>query len=462
MQKLTSLLEYSSLPGVAILVNCRHKIVKLFWFISIVFLLGFSIYFVLEITNNYYKNQEISSDSIITENDSEFPAVSLCVPINDSHVLTNIYNLTEPLMSCSFDGNSCDWTDFELSKKKIKGKSQVCFRFNGGKNALNETTAIRRISSSDIEMGLIVEIDLVKFWSYVDFNTRLIVYIQNASRVFFPFGKSNIGQSIRVAAGENQVRVERVFYSKISNCFDSSKLYNHDSDFVKYFFRTNKTYFQKDCLDLCALVLACNCTEDVVDYTHCLNRQNYDCIFKRNSSLFATSMRPAKCYEKCPYECETVIYKLSQSYLGRYIEKNISKIKLSIYYPELEYVFASQLTKVSWIDLISSVGGVLGLFMGISFFTLIEILAILSEVFGEFISKNKMKLHCQQQVSKIQSKQDSNQNSDTIQDLKSRINHTNQLVSDLNMVIKKENIFFLKIYEYTLTKKFAKKRNLMK
>jgi len=412
MQKIIGLLEYSSLPGVAILINCKQSIVKLIWFLSIVFLLSFSIYFVLEITQNYFKNQEISSACTITETASEFPAVSLCVPISDTQLGSDILpTLNQPLLSCSFDGKSCNWNDFELVIKKILSKSQACYRFNSGKNATNQTVAIRKIESNDIDKGFIVEVELDKFWPNVSYNTRLIIYIQNASRVFFPFGKSNIGQSIRVAAGENQIRIEREFVEQIKDCVDNSKIFFHNSKYVQHFIQNNKSYSQNDCLDLCALLDACNCAEDVSQYFLCIQRQNYDCLFNKNSSLFINSIRPTKCYAECPLECKKINYRLSQSYLGHYFKENNSithsRLKLTVFYTNLEYTLLTQVTKISWIDLVSSVGGVLGLFMGVSFFSLIEILTILSELFGEFLSdKINRRSQSDPKLTNIRSKQD--------------------------------------------------------
>jgi hypothetical protein len=82
--------------------------------------------------------------------------------------------------------------------------------------------------------------------------------------------------------------------------------------------------------------------------------------------------------------------KTNFGFLGHFYSSASSEtqLDLSIYYPKFEYTLSTQLAKISWIDWVSSVGGVLGLFLGVSFFSLIEILTILSEVLGG-LKKNK-------------------------------------------------------------------------
>ena len=65
---------------------------------------------------------------------------------------------------------------------------------------------------------------------------------------------------------------------------------------------------------------------------------------------------------------------------------------VAVYYPRSKYTIISELPKMSPFDLVSSVGGTLGLFVGLSFFTLVEMVEILLEVTSEKVNsfyKNK-------------------------------------------------------------------------
>lgn len=53
---------------------------------------------------------------------------------------------------------------------------------------------------------------------------------------------------------------------------------------------------------------------------------------------------------------------------------------LYVYYKDLKYTFISQQPKVELFDLISNIGGILGLFLGVSFLTCVEFFEILFEI----------------------------------------------------------------------------------
>ena len=93
MEKLLHLFENSSLPGLPIVINSKRWITKIVWLLSIGSLLVVSIWFISKLTQNYYKNQEINYSETIQEYRSEFPAVSLCTPIEKNNFQSIIENL---------------------------------------------------------------------------------------------------------------------------------------------------------------------------------------------------------------------------------------------------------------------------------------------------------------------------------------------------------------------------------
>jgi hypothetical protein len=92
-----------------------------------------------------------------------------------------------------------------------------------------------------------------------------------------------------------------------------------------------------------------------------------------------------------PLECESFSFKVNFGFLGHFYSSALSetKLDLSIYYPKFDYTLSTQLAKISWVDWVSSVAGVLGLFLGVSFFSPIEILTIVSELLGGLKKKQK-------------------------------------------------------------------------
>ena len=61
-----------------------------------------------------------------------------------------------------------------------------------------------------------------------------------------------------------------------------------------------------------------------------------------------------------------------------FVTDNITGIY--VYYEDLRYTWINQQPKIQFIDLISNIGGSLGLFVGISFISFLELFEILIEI----------------------------------------------------------------------------------
>jgi hypothetical protein len=74
--------------------------------------------------------------------------------------------------------------------------------------------------------------------------------------------------------------------------------------------------------------------------------------------------------------------KSSTQFVGFNTYENMSKTfySLRVYYQDLKYTLISQHPKIAIFDLISSVGGTLGLFLGFSFISLLDLFEILAEL----------------------------------------------------------------------------------
>ena len=68
-----------------------------------------------------------------------------------------------------------------------------------------------------------------------------------------------------------------------------------------------------------------------------------------------------------------------------------SVLSLKIFYNDLTYTLISQQPKMQLFDLISNIGGLLGLFLGVSFLTLAEVLEAFLAIFQILIANLKSK-----------------------------------------------------------------------
>ena len=118
-----------------------------------------------------------------------------------------------------------------------------------------------------------------------------------------------------------------------------------------------------------------------------------------------------KCSE-CPLECESEFYTLTTSSLDyptkiyadmlssqgailsrfnnkkptyQQIKQSIASININ--YNQLGYTEVKEAQKITAIDLVTNVGGTMGLFMGLSFLSFIEIIELLIEIIFVFFEK---------------------------------------------------------------------------
>ena len=153
----------------------------------------------------------------------------------------------------------------------------------------------------------------------------------------------------------------------------------------------------------------CGCDSDLNIFDKKCYKQYYEsvetemhkCILNYLKQFRNELKYTSKCDQYCPLECESIsfsvtpffepmptsglISSLSKSdyYLDRfntYEEANKHYISIFIYYKELKYTLISQEPKLEIFVFVSNIGGILGLFLGISFLSFVEIFEILFEI----------------------------------------------------------------------------------
>jgi hypothetical protein len=395
MEKLKELFEASSLPGVPILVTTKYNQVKIIWFIFLLISIGTSGYFIYDSINDYFEYQIITNTDVIREEESQFPTITFCVPNNDeqnnkTYFLSNY--LHRILKYCQFDLTNCTYLDFELYK--ISNQSQInetCFRFNSGRNYMNKPTQIKNISNYDPNTGLILLLNIDNYFiNELQFKVKL--FIQNYSTIFRRDHAYTYESGIYIPSGITFISFERDLVDRLPKPFNDcieQDTQDYVSNLFQYFKQINKTYLQKDCFDLCVeeiIMKKCNCTVGLGSSLNCFNNTN-NCF---ESFRNIKSKLPSTCLAKCPLECDSIDYKFTTNYAGSLpdqfnlfynitTEESNKIVYLSLYYSSLDYSLVKQIAKTQVFDLISNVGGTLGLFIGLSFFTFVELILVCME-----------------------------------------------------------------------------------
>ena len=166
------------------------------------------------------------------------------------------------------------------------------------------------------------------------------------------------------------------------------------------------------------VIKQCNCSMPYVfnfDYAPtCTRIKDFECI---QTNVYTQIENIFQGCTNCPLECQTIRYIPSASsgifptprYANDLIntnktvfkslvsfDKNMSAIRgsfisMSVYYSELKYTEIQQLEKNTLVDLICGIGGTLGLFIGASVLSLVEIIEAIFTVALVFFQSKLIK-----------------------------------------------------------------------
>jgi len=254
-------------------------------------------------------------------------------------------------------------------------------------------------------------------------NNGFHVFIHNNTE------KPTDRQAVEVASGlSTNLMISRAWDRKLgppyNKCLKNIALPDSvDSVLYKHIISGKYSYTQNYCFDLCndlEVLRTCNCTQGFilpnrkqcsqVKFEAILANTGETCMERVNKNFYTDEFR--SCIPLCPKECETFIYTVTSSFsvypsdnylevllsdpliVNKFNERDIgygknyretvksSVMAINIFYQDLSYSEVSQIPKSTTADILASVGGNLGLFLGISLLTLIEgVNVILGSVF---------------------------------------------------------------------------------
>jgi hypothetical protein len=326
------------------------------------------------------------------------------------------HHFEDILIACQFNNQPCSASDFAWSFDPYYGN---CYSFNTGFNASGEPIALKESSVSGWVFGLKVEL-------YVNFNQNLSIF-NDASGLMVRIGNSSYVtdqnlDGIRIASGfRTDVAINREFNQMMpqpySNCLADSNLINYDSELFNLILNSPYQYSQKMCLGQCyqrETLRRCNCTVSIIvslySNTHqCghLNPSEVKCaLITFNEIYLVNNFITQKCLPLCPLECNSSIFMTTLSsnvihgykyishlmqnptILNDFNSKNIdsntagrSVCNLNIFYDSLSYKLSYDSPKMGVVSLLASIGGNLSLFLGVSVFSLSELVEFFIEVY---------------------------------------------------------------------------------
>ena len=93
------------------------------------------------------------------------------------------------------------------------------------------------------------------------------------------------------------------------------------------------------------------------------------------------------CGNGCPPECDSMIYVQTNNYMKLHSTKTNQFGELWIYYNDLNYKETTQSANIDSSEAFAVIGGILSLFLGISFLSFVEVLQLLLSLINIMIKK---------------------------------------------------------------------------
>jgi len=367
------ILSASSLAYLLSPFRSKRFLIKIIWSLFIlIFLIG-SIYYVILNIMDYLKYETTTSIHTINEQEIEFPTVSFC--LKTDYGSKNIFEIDVLELWFGNQNILTEWQNhIEFYQDLFYGK---CYRFNSGLNMSNQSIPFKKLKTSGLDDGLWLAVNTKS-----NVSEPLMVYIHNHTQM--PATIYNKGHFISKGLN-NYLMIKRIYDQKLespyNDCFKDVSQYSFNKTIINFLKSKNRDYTQKECYYLCRNLKFnefnyCNCTLPSLDH-EIWNDCDYSALDSNcYSQLIDDLIKDDLCFNYCPLECDSFTYETLL-----YVElRNEQVFRFIIYFEDFKYTLINQQPKIELFDLISNLGGILGLFIGFSFISLLEMIETLAEL----------------------------------------------------------------------------------
>ena len=413
--------------------QAKNKYLQLIWSMNFIIFSCLTFWFVILGLINYLEFDVVSKIRVRTEKELVFPLITIC----DANPFTtsksnDLLNKTQFISESVFGENNrwadyagyamnkafsfsdaqkqelgfslsrslkeCEFYNFECNSSHFKWifnyKYGNCFQFDS-KNLVEHVFLSGNMYGLYLTLG-----NLENLNEYPGYPSNgLKIFIHNSTHF------SSYDEEIYLETGkQSKITMRKTMtYRAPSPYSDCNDLSGFKSDIYQYIKSSNGEYRQKICFELCLqkiIIDACQCFYTFISYFEptnqikpCFNFSSSACPIL-TLSKYSTNIYE-ECISQCPLECEYVTYEASVSQLDypnrqHFEELKISKLfieyenmslemykkthlRLNIHLKSMEHTEIIEMAKMTAIDLISNLGGVLGIFLGLSIFSLVEI-----------------------------------------------------------------------------------------
>ena len=301
---------------------------------------------------------------------------------------------------------------------KFDGNYGNCFSFN--------TDQQKRSNIGGFMFGLQLEFysnfyeSLTWFNAFATASTGLVIRIENGSHL-----TDQNQNSLRVTPGlDTFIAISREIQTSLPRPYSNCDIYS-DSKLFKAIHTSPYEYSKQFCFIQCMQKLVieeCNCTYSFLvsvftNVAPCETIEKLNCSLSAYFRVYmAGNYLQDTCLPQCPLECNSTkfSYELSfnelmgETYVDAikenpnlsvdFLQRKVSDVttaresvtSVKIFYERLSYKVSNESPQMDAVSLVANIGGNLGLFLGVSLFSLGEILTVLFELC--FISRKETRV----------------------------------------------------------------------
>jgi hypothetical protein len=397
------LLKESSSHGIPNIVRNKNVFSLVMWSSFTILSACLAANFIIKIILDYLKYNTFTNIEIINEKKVQFPAVSFCAlpSFNSSINQTFSSGVFDNIVETNLTQYVEEYNDIIMGK---------CFKYNSGKNIYNESYQIRNSTIKGFKYGLKLNMNIQIPEEYDYAEVFLFIYNQSLQ----PFDSENSRGFWVLPGSYYYFELDRVFYKNLdapySDCLKDINLFKKNKTILDSILKKNRDYTQTNCYYLCSFLFAleqsnCGCNSTLFDFgKDCI--RNFNMNETKMTSCIAKYLREfrkkdqfEKCSEYCPLECDSMDFVITTHSEAILLSGNINKktknifsqystyeqlrtkfLPIRVYFNEFKYTLISEKPETELFKFISDIGGILGLFLGVSFLSFIEIFEIIFEI----------------------------------------------------------------------------------
>lgn len=310
-------------------------------------------YFTFDVITNYKE--------LPIPRNSAFPSLLICGRQNSSYFPATDVKL------CSFDLQNCllaATKQFVTIYEKRDKYWNYCLHINANKiNDSNEK--LFKSNKGGYKGGLYLKIrrSYQVYYSVLDNNLKPIEndlngIIKTDSRTYMTITK----------------KISETLPSPYGDCIENAnEVDSYDSEYLRDTIADGYRYRQSNCFEICFQKLLMQSCSGHSESTSYLKSNECEGEFGKYFD------EQANCSRSCPVECSKVTYTIKTESF----EFTASYVELYLFYEELKYIEYREILKMTGANLVANIGGLMGLFMGLSLLSFVEILHFIVDIYRQ-------------------------------------------------------------------------------